>query len=304
MIRFKNGHELTFACASGALAFDGRGWWWEQPLRWLGLLDPTAFTVVAKTVTYRPKPGNLSMWHPWTCVRPVGKGLPGLVNAVGLTNPGISRWVSRDYPAAKRQGYKIAASVKPETCDEAAAMADMLRPLDLAYVEANLSCPNVANDQNSAGNVLANLQGCGHPVVLKLAQNQCTPAFVTGVDEHVDAYHAINTIPWGDLYQDPSPIEKYRHKQKGGVSGAYIIEQAVAAVKVIRQTTDKPVIGGGGIFTVEDALRFEWAGAKAFSLGTCFTYYPWRPNRIVRAYQSMTKPHAPTLAPRGITLRS
>ena len=79
MIELNNGHKMDFVVASGALGFDGRGWWFEQPWRWLGILRPQEFTIITKTLTRFRREGNLKMWHPWTCVRPV-KG--GWVNAV------------------------------------------------------------------------------------------------------------------------------------------------------------------------------------------------------------------------------
>ena len=59
MIRLSNGREFEYMAASGALAYDGRGWWWEWPLRWCGLLDPSLFTIVTKTLTRHPRRGNL-----------------------------------------------------------------------------------------------------------------------------------------------------------------------------------------------------------------------------------------------------
>src|SRR3990167_3064599 len=86
MIRFSNGHTFEYIVASGALSFDGKGWSWEQPWRWIGLLDPTLFTSVTKTLTLQSTKGNLRWYNPFRCLRLV-RG--GVVNAVGLSNPGI-----------------------------------------------------------------------------------------------------------------------------------------------------------------------------------------------------------------------
>ena len=294
MIRFSNSHELTFACASGALAFDGRGWPWEFPFRWLGLLDPKAFTVVAKTITVDPIVGNLSLLHPWTCVALLGekdnngKNQLGATNAVGLTNPGALHWVTKCYPRAKRKGYKIAASVMANSVREAEILADELRPLDLAYVEWNPSCPNVDHPHIPLVGIAAALSHCGHPLVAKLAKNQVEERFVKSIDPFVEAWHAINTIPWDDLYpNDKSPIEKYRHKKKGGVSGMQIHAEALRCVGLLKTMTLKPIIGGGGIFSLKDVNDFESSGVSAFSIGTCFMYYPWYPNKIVKEHKEM-----------------
>lgn len=286
MITFSNGHKLTFACASGALAFDGKGWWFEQPFRILGLLNPKAFTVVAKTVTYYPIKGNYNSWSPWTCIRLIRKSRKkGLVNAVGLTNDGFFKWIQRDYPEAKRMGYTISASVQPDKSHYAVIMGEHLSPLDLAYVEINLSCPNVSHDYDSVQIIKSLKLSCSHPIVAKLSFDQVNEKFIKDTEEFVEAYHAINTVPWDNIFpNEKSPIEKYSHKRKGGVSGDYIKSTAIKSVKNIKDWTDRPIIGGGGIFTLQDVYDFENAGAKAFSIGTCFTLSPWKPNMIVKNY--------------------
>ena len=86
MITLSNGHEIKYMVASGALGFDGKSYPHEWPLRWIGLIDPSLFTVVAKTVTYKPRKGNLRWYKPWGCIRL----LPGgVVNAVELTIKGL-----------------------------------------------------------------------------------------------------------------------------------------------------------------------------------------------------------------------
>lgn len=302
MIRFSNGHELTFACGSGALAFDGRGWWWEQPLRWCGLIDPKAFTVVAKTVTLNPRRGNLSLWHPWTCVRLVkdGWGQRGVVNAIGLTNPGLQHWVNYDYCRAIKMGYRVAASVSVDDPDEARVVATMLRGLKLAYVEVNISCPNVGHQfgdraKSDIQHLLTQVATARHPIVLKLGCDMIQSAhakdFIGAVDPWVEAYHAINTIPYTDIFgaYSVSPIQKYPHERQGGVSGPLIHTKALECVSKLKHTlTSKPVIGGGGIMHLNDVYNFEKAGAGAFSIGSCFLLRPWRPNRIARAYAAKT----------------
>lgn len=286
MIKFSNGHELLFANGSGALAFDGKGWWWEQPLRWLGLMDPKKFTVVAKTVTYQPKEGNLSMWHPWTCVRTLKEGNKrGATNAIGLTNPGFLTWIQRDYLEAKRMGYKIAASVKADNEKEAGIMAVAMEGLDLAYIEINVSCPNIHEVPQDIPEILKAFAQTKIPIVLKLSIDQVDANFVKATEEYVEAFHAINTIPWAKVFPDkPSPIEKYPHKLQGGVSGDFIKEQAFGAVQRLWNMTDKPIIAGGGISDIKDVIHLHTIGADAFSIGTLFLSRPWKPCQIVKEF--------------------
>lgn len=286
MIQFP-GHTFDFCVSSGALAFDGRGWPWEYPFRWLGLIDPKQFVVVAKTVTLKPRVGNLSMLHPWTCVRT----LPGMgtTNAVGLTNPGIHHWLEHDYPRAIRKGCRIAASVKPESPDEAYQIKRLIRSCEMPFVEINMSCPNVpGHASDDMIEMLDQFAGSKHPVVLKLSYDQVSREFIEKVDRYVDGYHAINTVPWNLVYPEKkSPIEGYKHGLKGGVSGPAILDFAVTSVIKLQSWTDRPVIGGGGIFSLEDVDEFHRAGAEAFSIGTCFLHRPWRPNRIVRQWRKI-----------------
>src|SRR5680860_382433 len=90
--------------ASGALGFDGKGYPWEQPLRFIGFMDQSLFTVVSKTITYHKKTGNLRMHNPltWGCIHPM-KG--GSLNSIGLTNPGF-RWYLENI-ARKADSQKI-----------------------------------------------------------------------------------------------------------------------------------------------------------------------------------------------------
>lgn len=90
--------------ASGALAFDGNDWPWEYPLRWTGLLDPSLFTIVIKTLTRHPRKGNLKLYKPWTCIRFLSNSA---VNAVGLTNPGIEWWHKTIGPTVKKSDLSL-----------------------------------------------------------------------------------------------------------------------------------------------------------------------------------------------------
>ncbi len=285
MIALSNGYRFTFCCGSGALGFSGLGWPWEAPLRWLGLLNPHALTVVAKTVTAEPIRGNLSPWHPWTCVRLIPGGA---TNAVGLTNPGIDRWFQRDYLRARRNHIDLAVSVKAESSDEARELVALLWGCEVPFIEVNASCPNVKKQEDVAKivGVLSELKSAAWPLILKLSLDQIDPDFIRAVEGNVEALHAINTIPWAKIYpQKPSPIQRYRHGQQGGVSGEPIKSLAIDAVCRLRDMTSLPIVGGGGISSLDDVLAFEEAGASAFSIGTLFLRCPWLPNQIINQYR-------------------
>ena len=285
MIRLSNNVELEILVASGALAFDGRGWVWEWPLRWVRLLDPHEFTVVVKTLTRHPRRGNLRWYAPWGCVRLIPNGV---VNTVGLTNPGIEWWISRCYPGIRRRGILPIASIYAESPDEAADMARMLGPLELAAVELNASCPNTEDDllENTLlvlETALAAREHSPHPLIIKLSYSQEYTTIAEKLEGTVEAVHAINTVPWRVLFPEKrSPLE---HLGGGGVSGPVIFPYTLEAVRNLRAATRLPIIAGGGITCLDDMVRLQEAGASAFSIGTLFLLRPWAPTALARAWK-------------------
>ncbi len=171
MIEFHNGHKFDFGCASGALAFHGDGWWFEQPWRWMKVLRPEEFTIITKTLTFSPRKGNYVWWKPWTCVRLLANG--GVVNAVGLANPGYEWWLDEPYKYVSKKGYKVIVSIAPDTPLEAGLMADAFNACDIAGLQLNVSCPNLAEPFKDIDNVCqlakAILRLTRHPLVVKLA---------------------------------------------------------------------------------------------------------------------------------------
>ena len=111
MITLSNGHRFEYMAASGALAFDGKGWPWERPLVWSGLIRPELFTVVIKTLTRQPRKGNLRWWKPWTCTRLIPGGA---VNKIGLTNPGIEWWCAHVGPRLNFARQPLVGSIYGE----------------------------------------------------------------------------------------------------------------------------------------------------------------------------------------------
>jgi dihydroorotate dehydrogenase (NAD+) catalytic subunit len=284
------GRQIDFLVSSGALGFTGLGYFWEQPLRWAGIIDPTAFSVVvAKTVTAVSTAGNLSWKHPWTCVR----FLPGgnTVNAVGLSNPSVFNWTIDHYPRAVKHGIVLAPSVKVDTLEEARHIAGTLSHLDAPFLEVNFSCPNT-NDGKvfDPAPLLDVLVMAGHHLVVKLSLEQVNDWFVSRCYPVCAAFHAINSVPWDMVYGGKtSPLEQYSYGRKGGVSGPVIRNLAIGAVRKLYDLTDRPIIGGGGIWDIEDLEAFAEAGAGAFSIGSLFLHRPWAPNRLVRRWRKQHK---------------
>lgn len=280
MIPLRNGHVLEYVAASGALAFDGRGWPWEWPLRWAGLLDPRCFSIVIKSLTRLPRAGNLRWLQPWRCVRL----LPGgVVNAIGLTNPGIEWWCRTVGPRVARFSYRVIGSIYSESPTECAEMVAMLQPFGLAAIELNLSCPNAASHRvETAVQVMQMLEAARRvttlPLIAKLSVTHDYCAIAQAAHGLIDAI-AINSVPWSVIYPDrPSPMA---HVGGGGVSGRAAQSHTWPMVARLAAASPIPVIGPS-VWEYTDIARLRALGARAISFGSIFLRYPWRPTAFVR----------------------
>ncbi len=279
MIRLSNGHAFEYMTASGALSFDGRGWLWERPWRWVGLLDPTLFTSVTKTLTLRPTEGNLRWRNPFHCLRLI-RG--GVVNAVGLSNPGIDWWRGKIGPSVDSKKIPLVASILGEP-EELAAMARMLSCFDLVGLEINASCPNTEDRflQDTAGVI----EGCEAvktnsclPLILKVSAGHDVSQIVKGVGGFVEAF-SINSVPWAMIF--PSHQSPLEHLGGGGVSGKVAQPFTWGLAKKLARLTAIPVIWPS-MWEPDDVQKAKSFGAKAVSFGSVFLRYPSRPTLCVR----------------------
>lgn len=302
MIKLSNGHCLEFVAASGSLAFDGRGWPWEWPLRWVGLLDPRLFTIVVKTVLLQPKKGNLQ-WHaPWRVVKLISENgetinpvlaflrpsmIDGAINAVGLTNAGLEHWLKKDYPVIENHGYNVIVSI---TGEEGRGCVEMARRLNefrnVVGIEFNASCPNTDPSLLEKSDMVVGVchdikQVCRHPLLLKLSYTQPYIQIAKETESIVEAI-SINSVPWNTVFPDKeSPLARYGG---GGVSGRVAQPFTWQMVKGLARETNIPVIGAS-IWEYEDIERLRTLGAEAFHFGTVFMPYPWRPSIYVRKWK-------------------
>ncbi len=279
MIRLSNGHAFEYVAASGALAFDGLGWPWEQPLRWIRFLDETAFTTVIKTLTLKPRQGNLRWYNPFGCIRLIPGGT---LNAVGLTNPGVEWWCRKIGPRIDSSRAPVMGSILGEP-EELALMTKMLNAFDLVGIEINASCPNTQDDVLT--NTAKVIDGCRAvksvsrlPIILKLSVVHDIQKIVEGVKSLVEAF-SINSVPWLVVFPEQrSPLASLGG---GGVSGKIAQPYTWKLMKELSEITKIPVIGPS-IWDFEDITNLRDLGAKAISFGSVFLKYPWRPNLIVK----------------------
>jgi len=271
--------------ASGALAFDGRGWLWERPLVWLGLIKPELFTVVIKTLTLTPRKGNLRWWKPWTCVRLIPRGA---VNKVGLTNPGIDWWCNKVAPTINFQKYPIVGSISGEK-DELKEMAKKLNHFELVGLEVNVSCPNTGHALEMAELVINSVKTVKfisrHPIIVKVSVNQDYLAIAHGLTRIAEAI-SINSVPWETVFANSKrtplwKLEKQVGGGGGGVSGKPAQKYNWEAVEALTKQGSLPVIGPS-IMEFEDMEIVKKLGAKAYSFGTIHLRTPWKPTSFIK----------------------
>lgn len=283
MIQLSNGHSFEYVAASGALAYDGRGWPWEWPLRWLGLIDPSLFTIVTKTLTYHPKIGNLRWSHPWSCVKLLKRGV---VNAIGLTNPGLDAWLEKTAPRIPFQKYSMVCSITEDDPARLLGMVRKLEKLPLRGIELNASCPNTHQELHQNVDAVVGAarliqENSPHPLFLKLSAQQDYLAIARASEPYAQAL-SINSVPWRMAFPgEPSPLEALGG---GGVSGKAAQAFTWEMVAALAQAVKTPVVGPS-VWEYEDIAKLRALGAKAISFGSIFMRHPWRPTRYVKRDQ-------------------
>ena len=224
--------------------------------------------VVTKGVANVPWPGNPTPRIAETC--------GGMLNAIGLQNPGIDVFCERDLPFLQKFDTKIIVNVCGKTTEDYCEVVERLSDENIDMMEINISCPNVKEGGIAFGQnpkaveaITAEVKKrAKHPVIMKLSPN------VTDITEMAKAAEAggadvlslINTITGMKI--DVNRRTFAIANRTGGLSGPAIKPVAVRMVYQTAQAVKIPIIGMGGIATAEDALEFIMAGATAVSVGT------------------------------------
>lgn len=284
-IKFSNGCEIRYVVASGALAFDGKGWPWERPLVALGFICPELFMVVLKSLTLKPREGNLVWYKPWTCIRLVQGGA---VNKVGLTNPGIDYWCEKIAPKIDFSNRNIVVSLFGSG-DELVEMAEKLNEFFLAAIEVNDSCPNSGHGLSQAETVVNNVKRVKevsrHPIIVKVSIAQDYLAIADGLEGIAEAV-SINSVPWEKVFPDKrTPVWRLEKKLGGGgggVSGTPAKWFNWKAVGELARQGSLPVIAPS-IMEYKDMEHVRvLLGASAVSFGAIhlpdhdWWYKPWK----------------------------
>lgn len=230
--------------------------------------------LIPKTVTPQMRPGNAP---PRTI-----ETASGMLNSIGLDNDGIDYFCESHLPYLLGLGTSIIANIAAKTLDEFAAMSEKLNRFpDLAGVELNISCPNVSggvdfgtDPELCRGVVETVRQHSDHPIIAKLTPNvtDVRPIAQAAKDGGADAVSLVNTFQGMAVdWRKQRPI---LGNNIGGLSGPAIKPLALRIVWQVAQAVEIPIIGVGGIQSVDDIMEFLVAGASAVQIGTANFYKP------------------------------
>jgi dihydroorotate dehydrogenase (NAD+) catalytic subunit len=215
----------------------------------------------------------------------------GMLNAIGLQNPGVDHLLTRDLPWLVRQGTAVVVNIVGRTIEEYAAVARRLGDAPagaVAGVELNISCPNVREgglqfgaDLGAAAEVTAAVrEATSLPLLVKLSPNVTdVAAFAAAVERAgADGVSLINTLL--GMRIDVAARRPILANLTGGLSGPACKPVALRMVWEVAGSVSIPVVGIGGIATGLDAAEFLLAGASAVQVGTAIFRDPWAPVRV------------------------
>lgn len=246
-----------------------------------GMLDLSKLGgVIPKTVTRQPRAGNLP---PRTVEVPAG-----LLNSIGLDNDGIEHFLTHHLPYLRTVPTTVIANIAAESSGEFAELAGMLdgQP-GVAAIELNLSCPNVAGgvdfalDPALTARVLRGVRAATSlPILAKLTPNigDIVPIARAAADAGADALSLVNTVM--GMAIDWRARRPVLGGNTGGLSGPALKPIALRIVWQVAQAVRVPIVGIGGISTIDDVMEFLVAGASAVQIGTANFFDPTVGERI------------------------
>ena len=223
----------------------------------------------------------------------------GMLNAIGLQNPGIDVFVERDIPYLKQYDTRIIVNVCGHTTEEYLEVVERLADQDVDLLEINISCPNVKEGGIAFGQnpklveqITAEIKKkAKQPVIMKLSPNvtDITETAKAAEAGGADALSLINTLTGMKI-----DINRRRFalaNQTGGMSGPAVKPVAVRMVYQVAHAVKLPVLGMGGIRTAEDALEFIMAGASMVAVGTANFNNPTATVDVIEGIEQFMKEH-------------
>lgn len=218
----------------------------------------------------------------------------GMLNAIGLQNPGIDVFIERDIPFLRQYDTKIIVNVCGKTVEDYVEVVERLGDTDVHMLEINVSCPNVKEGAIAFGQKADALwhitseikKHAKQPVIMKLSPNvtDITEMAKAAEAAGADALSLINTITGMKI--DIHKRQFALANKTGGMSGPAIKPVAVRMVYQTAQAVRIPIIGMGGIANAEDAIEFLLAGAAAVSVGAMNFVNPYATEEIVSGIEA------------------
>lgn len=221
----------------------------------------------------------------------------GMLNAIGLQNPGIDLFIERDIPFLKQYDTKIIVNVCGKSVEDYCDVVEKLGDQPVDMLEINVSCPNVKEGAIAFGqkaDALFNItkeikKYAKQPVIMKLSPNvtDITEMAKAAEAAGADAVSLINTITGMKI--DVHRRQFALANKTGGLSGPAIKPVAVRMVYQVANAVNIPIIGMGGIATAEDALEFILAGATAVSVGAMNFVNPYTTVEVADGIEAYMK---------------
>lgn len=242
--------------------------------------------VVTKGVASIPWPGNPTPR--------IAETYGGMINAVGLQNPGFQVFAERDIPYLKQFDTKIIVNVCGRTTEDYIDVVEKLSDQPVDMLEINISCPNVkeggiafGQDPKAVEAITREVKKhAKQPVIMKLSPNVTDITVMAKAAEAggADVLSLINTITGMkiDIHRRTFAVAN----KTGGLSGPAINPVAVRMVYQVANAVSLPVIGMGGIMCADDAIEFMMAGATAVAVGTANFHNPYVTEEIVKGIEA------------------
>ncbi len=245
--------------------------------------------VVVKGVADKPWNGNISPR--------IAEVYGGMLNSVGLQNPGVEYFIKEDIPFLRQFDTKVIVNVCGHTIEEYINVVKALNGQDVDLLELNISCPNVAEGGMAFGTepsmvekVVSEVKKyADKPLIVKLSPNVTDIVLIAKAAENggADALSLINTLTG-------MKIDIYRRKtvlanKIGGMSGPAVKPVAVRMVYQVSKAVKLPIIGMGGISNGEDAVEFIMAGATGISVGTANFANPFATMEVIDGIENYMK---------------
>lgn len=213
----------------------------------------------------------------------------GMLNAIGLQNPGIDVFIERDLKFLKNYDTKVIVNVCGKSISDYLEVVERLNDTDIDMMEINISCPNVkegaiafGQKPDSVFEITKQIKACAkHPIIMKLSPNVSDIAEIARAAEAAgaDAISLINTLTGMKI--DINRRKFALANKTGGMSGPAIKPIAVRMVYQTANAVKIPIIGMGGISCAEDAIEFMMAGATAVSVGAMNFVNPYLTEEII-----------------------